>query len=280
MLKVLVASENIEQNSQYCNYLAKDKDLEVISTNDGITTLNKYFSLRPNILILDTFFSDLNYTDIIDKITNLDDESSKCNTILTVNKDIKNLDLRNVEKVYSILTEPENLRDLSQALSNMKNKCKYADITIDEINVYLSRLYFNLGSNATNYMRSAIFYCYYNRTAIKSLDSIYNFIAKEYSIDAKTVKAGIRSSLVPLNTYRSIKTHNKLLNIFDIYEDNITPKQFLKTFVTYLRYKKIRNKLIDFILKLISCFFIYKYTLYSLLIFPLLFLQMVLLLMH
>lgn len=238
MLKVLVASENIKQNSQYCNYLANDKDLEVISTKDGITTLNKYLSLRPNILILDTFFSDLNYTDIIDKITKLDDESSKCNTILTVNTDIKKLDLRNVEKIYSILSEPVNLQELSQTLSNMKKKCKYAEITIDEINTYLSRLYFNLGSNGTDYITSAIFYCYYNPFALKSLDGIYDYVSKEYNVDAKTIKAGIRSSLVPLNTYRSINSQNKLLAIFNIYKDNITPKQFLKAFVPYLRYKK------------------------------------------
>lgn len=238
MLKVLVASENIKQNSQCFDYLAKDKDLEVISTNDGLTTLNEYISERPNILILDTFFRDLNYTDIIDKITKLDDESSKCNTILTVNTDIKKLDLRNVEKIYSILSEPVNFEDFSQALANMKTKCKYTEITVDEVNAYLSRLYFNLGSNGTNYIRSAIFYCYYNPSALKSLDSIYDFVAKEYNVDTKTIRAGIRSSLIPLNTYRLFNSQNKLLTIFDIYKDNITPKQFLKTFVPYLRYKK------------------------------------------
>lgn len=238
MLKVMIASENTKHRSLYCKYLAKDKDFEIISTKDGLTTLNKYFELRPNILILDTLFSDVDYTDIIDKITRLDDESSKCNTILTVNKNTKNISLKNAEKIYSILPEPIQFSDLSETLSSMKTKLNYAQITSEEIDSYLAMLYFNIGSNGSNYMKSAIFYCYYNLAAIKNLDNIYEYIAEEYNVDAKTVKAGMRSSLVPFNTYRTINSQNKLLNIFNINKDNITPKQFLKIFVSYLRYKK------------------------------------------
>lgn len=53
-LKVLVANENVEQNSLYCNYLTNDRDFDIISTKDGIATLNAYIQVRPSILILDS----------------------------------------------------------------------------------------------------------------------------------------------------------------------------------------------------------------------------------
>lgn len=105
-LKVLVANENVEQNSLYCNYLTNDRDFDVISTKDGIETLNAYTQVRPSIFILDSFFSDLKYTDILDKLTNLDNERNKCNTVITVNNDKEQLLLRNAKKVHSILKKP------------------------------------------------------------------------------------------------------------------------------------------------------------------------------
>ena len=60
----------------------------------------------------------------------------------------------------------------------------------------------------------------------------------EYHISNNEVREAIRSALVLLNTYRDNIDH-KIIKIFDK-SRNITPKYFLDTFVTYLKFK-IRN---------------------------------------
>ena len=76
MIKVLVADADIQQNAQCCKFLANDKELEITNTTDGLTTLNTYFEIKPNILILSSNFSDIKYTDILNKLAQ--DEYSKC----------------------------------------------------------------------------------------------------------------------------------------------------------------------------------------------------------
>lgn len=241
-LKVLVANENTMQNSLYCAYLSNDKDLEILSTKDGSSTLNTYIKIRPSILILDSIFSDLKYTDILNKLTNLDDEKMKCNTIITINNVKEQLLLENAQKVHSIFQKPINFEKLSQTLNLMKKEIKYKEINPEELDLLLFKLNLNIGSNGYNYLRTAIFYCYYNLDAFKSLDGIYDFVASQYNVDIKTVKSGIRGALIPLNNnYQPDSTHhNKLYNIFDKSRKIITPKYFLEAFVTYLHY--IKNK--------------------------------------
>lgn len=84
MQKILVANQNIEQNKQFCQYLANDKKLEVIGTTDGTTTLNKYLEIKPNVLVLDSYFDDMNCNEIIDRLSMSIEEKMNCNTILTI----------------------------------------------------------------------------------------------------------------------------------------------------------------------------------------------------
>ena len=45
MVKILVANQNVEQNTKLCQYLANDNNLKIIGTNDGISTLEQYHKI-------------------------------------------------------------------------------------------------------------------------------------------------------------------------------------------------------------------------------------------
>lgn len=69
MQKILIANPNAEQRIKLCKNLANDKRLEIIETVDGITTLEKYIDIRPNVLVLDSCLKDINCIEIIDRLS-------------------------------------------------------------------------------------------------------------------------------------------------------------------------------------------------------------------
>ena len=62
MIKVLVADENSVANLNCCQYLANDKNLDVQSCNSGISTVNMYNKIHPNVLVINSDFKDKRYT--------------------------------------------------------------------------------------------------------------------------------------------------------------------------------------------------------------------------
>lgn len=84
MLKVLVADENYAANLSCCKYLANDKNLDILSTNSGINTINAYNNLHPNVLVINSDFKDRSYTEILNELSSTSLERQKTNVILTV----------------------------------------------------------------------------------------------------------------------------------------------------------------------------------------------------
>lgn len=236
MLKILVANKNNEQNLQYYKFL-NENGYNVQSSFDGKSTLTSYKKLEPNILILDSNFTDIKFTEIIDKISLSPIERKKCNIILTIDQNQEKDTLKNVCKVNQILYKPINYTELLKHLELMKIELELKDISEDELNYYLLFLNFNINSKGCHYLKSAIFHYYYCPKRFNSLNDIYTVISSEYNISPKEVKDAIRNSLVPLNTYRNSIKKNSILKLFDETRV-ITPKYFLDTFVTYLRIKK------------------------------------------
>lgn len=230
MIKVLVATENYEQNSRCCELLAKDKDFKVTSTYNGRTTLQTYLELQPNILILDSNLKDVKT--ILRKLTLMPGERKFCNVIVITDDDTKPLCLGSITKIYEILT----LDKLIDTIKILKSEIKYSELTREEIDMLLLRLNINSSANGTDYLRTAIFHCYYYPTALKSLNDIIKLIAEIYCTTFDTIRDGMRSSLIPLNNSTPSAT------IFKLFDNTktITPKYFLEVVSTYLRY--IKNK--------------------------------------
>lgn len=236
MLKILVANQNNKQNLQYNKFLTEN-GYNVQSSFDGKSTLTSYKKLEPNILILDSNFTDIKYTEIIDRISLSPMERNKCNIILTIEQEQKINTLKNVCKINQIFYKPIKYVELLKQLELMKSEYELKDITDDELNYYLLPLNFSINSNGCIYLKSAISHYYYYPKRFNSLNDIYILISSEYNITPKEVKYAIRNSLVSLNNYRNSIKGNSILKLFDETRD-ITPKYFLDIFVTYLRIKK------------------------------------------
>ena len=80
MQKVLIANQNVEQNNAFCQHLSKDKRLEIIGITDGTTTLEKYLEIQPNILVIDSCIKDIDYIDLINRLSTNIREKRNCNT--------------------------------------------------------------------------------------------------------------------------------------------------------------------------------------------------------
>lgn len=160
MQKVLIASPNVEQRIKLCQCLANDKRLEVIETADGKTALEKYLDIKPNVLVLDSCLKDINCIEIINRLsTNIADKRNN-NIILTAQKE-EILNLSNAAKIYKVIYKDENSNDFYDTIKEMYLFGEYEELTNEELDLLFLTLKIPLNSNGTNYIREAIFECYY-----------------------------------------------------------------------------------------------------------------------
>lgn len=241
MQKVLIANQNVEQNQMFCQHLAKDKRLEIIGTTAGTTTLKKYLEIKPNIFVLDASFKDVNSIDIIDRLSTNHHEKQICNIILTAKKE-ENLHLSNAARIYKIIYyEDENyLENLSETISEMYLYGEYEELTVEELDLFFLALKIPLNSNGTDYIREAIYECYYYPDLQKKLKDIFSVIGKRHNKTNSAIRSGFRTALERLNMYKkSIKC--PIMKYFDI-DENISPKEFLEIAVMYLHHEKGKKK--------------------------------------
>jgi len=240
MLKVLVADENLEANLNCCQYLANDKNLDVISSHTGISTLNKYREINPNILVINSDFKDKGYKELINEISSTADERNNSNIILTV-EDNAQLNFYGIVKVYQLLYFSEE---------NIQNKIKNSikQYNLDHYIFYepnaknLTALFYKLNIYnehiGANYLKCGIIQCYNNLELLKNLNDIYTVISQNLNISYNSVRPAMRNALKSANIARD-KNGDK--GIFKLFEnvDSITPKNFIRIITNhYLKQKK------------------------------------------
>lgn len=240
MQKVLIANQNVEQNKNVCQHLTKDKRLEVIGTTDGLTTLKKYLEIKPDILILDSHIEDINYIEIIDRLSTNIKEKRTCNIVLTTGKNEK-LSFFRPARIYEVIYGIEdNLDILSQTIDEMYIYGEYEDLTVEELDLLFLKLKIPLNSNGTDYIREAIFECYYYPDLQKKLKDIFSVIGKRHNKTNSAIRSGFRTALERLNIYKN-SIDCPIMQYFDC-SQNITPKEFLEITVMYLHHQKGKKK--------------------------------------
>lgn len=239
MQKILIANPNAEQRIKLCKNLANDKRLEVIETVDGITTLEKYLDIRPNVLVLDSCLKDINCIEIIDRLSTSIADKKNNNIILTTLKE-ENLDLSNAAKIYKVIYDKENFDGLYDTINEMYLFGEYEDLTNEDLDLLFLKLKIPLNSNGTNYIREAIFECYYYPDLQKKLKDIFDIIGQRHNKPNSAIRSSFRTALERLNMYRS-SIDCPIMQYFDI-EENITPKDFLEIVVMYLHQQKGKKK--------------------------------------
>lgn len=200
------------------------------------STIHKYRNMQPDIFILDSFFENMCFTELIDKISVFPYEKQKCNTLLTLNKPEDQLLLFNTAKIYKIFRKPLDLENIYGTINLMKEEQSIPELPIEDVYALLIQLNCSLGANGTHYLVSAILHCYYHETFSFSLDDIINIVAFKHNTDYKTVKGAIRTAVTKVNSSDLSHIKSPLLKMLEVRKD-ITPKNFLEILTTYFRIK-------------------------------------------
>ena len=236
---ILIANNDISQLENYCNYLGLHHELHITSVNNGIKALDAYFKLKPSVFVMDTNFTDISPSEIIDKISVTRNENKNCNIILTTYpNDI--YPISNLEKVYRILYKNFDYNELSSTIKEICSNNKYKELNEIELKLMLIELKLNINSNCTKYLIEAITQCYYYPNLLNNLDNITKSVACQFNVSNEIVKSSFRNALRPINMYRKSIKGSKFLSLFDETR-NITPKYFLDIITTYLHTQNQKN---------------------------------------
>ena len=215
MLTVLIANQNVEENTIINNLFSDKNTFNTFQTYTGIDTLNKYRKNEPNISIIDTDFTDISSNVLIDKLSESYPYIYKCNFILTTEQDTDINEFNNFKRIYQVFRKPFQYDELKKSVYELKPQYEIANISDFDINVSLIEFRFNISSDSTKYMRMAISICYYQYPNFPSLKELYFQIAEYYGKTVNEVKAGIRNSLSSVNNSRLYLNKKTILDIYN-----------------------------------------------------------------
>ena len=239
MLKVLVADEDLKKNLNFCNFLAHDKNLDIISTHTGINTINKYYETKPNVVVINSNFKDKNYFEIINELSTTSQERKNCNIILTVENQNEKLDLDFMAKVYKLLYLPINYLEIKNGIEqyNLDSVIFYEPNATNLRGLFYKLHLYNEQLGA-DYLKYAIIRCYNNPLLLNSLTEIFHLISKDFNVSYNSIRPAIRTALKSVNKCRNSVGNKGIFKLFE-FENSITPKNFIRIITThYLDHKK------------------------------------------
>ena len=235
MIKVMVAEDNIDENSMFCKILTKDENIKVVSyTLDGEKTIEEYFERKPDVLLLDLGMPKVNGLDIINILSSYEEEKSKCNIIVVSGDTGLRANLFNTAKVFRVIPKPANF---DYVIQSVKEAVDYNyEIPEKALREILLELRFNIHSTGVAYLTSAIKIAFKRPRLLNNISDLYNEVAKEYHISPNKVRWSIRSTIDTLNRSVSIED---ICSIFELNytPDYPTPKNFITLVVEYFEKK-------------------------------------------
>lgn len=240
MLKVLVADKNLEANLDCCRYLANDKNLDVISTSSGISTLNKYHEFQPNVLVINSNFNDIAYTEIINELSSTSQERNNSNIILTAEDSNILFEMEYAAKIYKFFKFPLDNKKIKDGIEQYNlDKFLFYEPSDENLTSLFYRLNLYNDFEGADYFKFAIKECYKRPKLMNSLNCIYDEIAKEFKVSYKSVRPAMRKALISVKDYRKFKGNQGIFKLFEN-EDDITPKNFIR--IITIHYLKQKNK--------------------------------------
>lgn len=240
MLKVLVADENPETNSNCCRCLSKDNELNVFSVFNGIDVIDKYYKTKSNVLVINSDFKDKKCTQIVNELSVSNKERNICNIFLTLDRNKNLIDFNYMAKVYKLFYAPANYKEIKNSIYQyeLDNHIFYEP---NEDN--LIKLFYKLNINnslpGATYLIDAIKECYENPHMLNSLDDIYKIISIKERTSYEATRSAIRRVLEGMKTRRESPSarNSKIFQLFEN-EDTITPKNFIRIITTYYLQRK------------------------------------------
>ena len=243
MIRILIGNKDIQAELKNFHFLENNNEYEIITSNSGKETINMCKTINPAIIIINSNFIDMEYTEVIDKLSNLPNENEKCNLILTVNNpDDKKL-LSNtsiIYKIYDVPFDEKNKENIKDTINVLKNKFKLPHLDYKELRTILLNLGINIYSKGSQYLVSVIFKCYYYPEKFTTLDNIYKIVADEANTTKERIKDSIRHTIDTFNNLYNINSNSQYFKIFGD-SKNISAKVFIQKLVNYLYTIKSKN---------------------------------------
>ena len=236
----MTAMNNNKDKTNYCNLLSQDKRFDLITTNNGEETIDKYFETRPNVLLIDSNLPDINGIEVLNKLSSSPNEKANCNTILIANKKDA-LRITKTSKLYAILYKPCLPQEAVFLVSQIYKETNMPKLNIDDLYSYFLDFKIHLSSNGCRYLRTAIELCLYDYPFYgNTFDNLLLQIAYQYHKEPEQVRDSIKNALKPINS----SSQNYAMKLYpEIFTDEIqiTPKKFIERSTIYF-HKKLRNK--------------------------------------
>lgn len=239
MFKVMTAINNDTDNLKYANLISQDKRFYVISTNTAEQTIDTYYEINPDVLLMDTNFPDINGIEVLNRLSISKEEKKKSNTILIANKK-EALSITKASKLYAILYKPCLPEDVIFIISQMYNEKDSPKIHIDELYSYFLDFKIHLSSNGCRYLKSAIELCLDNYPFYgDTFDDLLSKLAYQFNKEPEQIRDSIKNALKPINT-SSPKYAIKLYPEIFMDDVQLSPKKFIERSTIY--FHKKRNK--------------------------------------
>jgi len=233
LLKVLVSDKHTQENHNFCAYLANDKSLKIVSTYTGLSTLNTYYEINPDILVINSDFDDMTYTEIINKLCSTSRERIKSNIIITIKNENENLKLNFASKLYKLLYYPLDYEKIKEGIEYYKIDHRFSGIpTYKNLDILFYQLHIQNDLTGAKYLKFAIKECYKNPNLKNSLNEIYKMTSKKYNVSPISIRSAMRHTLKLFNKYKESLRNKGILTLFED-EDFVTPKVFIKIITDY-----------------------------------------------
>jgi len=240
MFKVMTAINDKSTHFTYSNLLSQDKKIELIKTTTGEETIDIYFERNPDVLLMDSALPDINGIDLLDRLTQSNEERQKCNTILMAYKK-EALKITNASKLYAIKYKPCIPEDIIYLVKEMYKGKLTTTFSTDELYSYFLDFKIHLSSNGCKYLKSAIELCLYDYPFYgNTFDDLLLKLSYMYNKEPEQIRDSIKNALKPINT-SSQKYAMKLYPEIFIDDTQLSPKKFIERSTIYF-HKKIRNK--------------------------------------
>lgn len=237
-MKVMVAEDDIAQSSMYCDFLTKDKEIEIVSqTIDGKDTLEKYLDLRPDLLILDLNLPTINGMEIIERLNLLPEERKKCNIIIVSGRNDYRNNVHKTQKVFMSLDKPIDYDRLLKYVQDFKIEYIIPP-KVSEADLRHLLTTFNVQPYSKNstILIDSILLASNRQELLYNIKDLYSVIGYTNNMDYKQIKWRIRNAINNINNRMDENLKQKFFNL-PTKNANITPTYFFAKVLEYYENK-------------------------------------------
>lgn len=232
MVDILIADDDLLQVAQLKNVLSKEKDFRVIQTaRNGKETLNYYFSLKPDVLLLDLdmpILSGLKVLEFISKIV----EDSRKNIIVISGSTFFRSQISNVQKIKWIFTKPYDYSKIISQIKEIKNEKSLKTTFKKDLDNLFLELDIKSYTKGAIYLKDAICIAYYESTPKINISNIAKEIAFKNQVNNSESIQSIMDKAVNSIYFRDFD--NKNLKKFFPTNYKFTTKDFISRVIYYI----------------------------------------------